>query len=142
MRKIIWNFLSNFHPLFLRNIYNMDIGKNVVISYKAKLDKSINPKGIHIGDNTWVLANAMILAHDYCRRLKTDTVIGNNCVVGINSIILPGVKIGNHVVIGAGAVVTKDVPDNCVDVGNPAKVIKKGVKVNNRGQIEDFGERV
>ncbi len=45
----------------------MHIGANVRISYKAKLDKSINPKGIHIGDNTWVLADSMVLAHDYCR---------------------------------------------------------------------------
>lgn len=135
MRKIVWNFLSNLYPLFLRKVYKMNIGNNVIISYKAKLDKSINPKGVYIGDNTWVLANAMILAHDHCRSLKTDTIIGQNCVVGINSIVLPGVKVGNHVVIGAGAVVTKDVADHCVVVGNPAKVIKEGVRVNNRGQI-------
>lgn len=135
MRKIVWNFLSNLYPLFLRKVYKMNIGNNVIISYKAKLDKSINPKGVYIGDNTWVLANAMILAHDHCRNLKIDTIIGQNCVVGINSIVLPGVKVGNHVIIGAGAVVTKDVADHCVVVGNPAKVIKEGVRVNNRGQI-------
>lgn len=113
----------------------MDIGKNCRISWKAHLDKSINPKGIHIGDNTWVLNGAMILAHDHCRGLKTDTNVGNDCVVGIRAIIMPGVKIGNQVVVGGGSVVTKNVPANCVVVGNPAKVIKEGISVVN-GQIQ------
>ncbi len=80
----------------------MDIGRNCRISWKAHLDKSINPKGIHIGDNTWVLSGAMILAHDHCRSLKTDTYIGKNCVIGVRSIVLPGLSIGNQVVIGGG----------------------------------------
>lgn len=81
----------------------MDIGRNCRISWKAHLDKSINPKGIHIGDNTWVLSGAMILAHDHCRSLKTDTYIGKNCVIGVRSIVLPGLSIGNQVVIGGVA---------------------------------------
>ena len=76
----------------------MDIGKNCRISWKAHLDKSINPKGIHIGDNTWVLSGAMILAHDHCRSLKADTYIGKNCVIGVRSIIMPGLSVGNQVV--------------------------------------------
>ena len=72
----------------------MDIGKNCRISWKAHLDKSINPKGIHIGDNTWVLSGAMILAHDHCRSLKADTYIGKNCVIGVRSIIMPGIAVG------------------------------------------------
>ena len=48
----------------------------------------------------------------------------NNVFIGCNSIIMGGVRIGNNVVIGAGSVVTKDIPDNSVVVGNPAKVIK------------------
>ena len=78
----------------------MDIGKNCRISWKAHLDKSVNPKGIHIGDNTWVLSGAMILAHDHCRSLKADTYIGKNCVIGVRSIIMPGLSVGNQVVIG------------------------------------------
>jgi acetyltransferase-like isoleucine patch superfamily enzyme len=135
MRKIIWNIITQVYPMYLRLVYKMNIGKNSVISYKAKLDKNINPKGIHIGDNTWILYNAIVLAHDHSRGLKLDTKIGNNCVIGINTIILPGVKIGNHVVIGAGSVVTKSIEDHSIAVGNPAKVIKQGINVNNRGQI-------
>ena len=135
MRKFIWNILTQTYPFLLRKFYKMNIGKNTVISYKAKLDKSINPRGIFIGDNTWILSNATILAHDHCKSLKTDTKIGNNCLIGMNSIILPGVLIGNHVIVGAGAVVTKNVENNSVVVGNPAKVIKSGILLNNKGQL-------
>ena len=139
MRKIVWNFLSKVYPFILRKRYKMNIGENVVISYKARLDKSINPKGIFIGDNTWVLANSIILAHDHLRMLKADTVIGKNCLIGIDAIIMAGVTIGNHVVVGAGAIVTKNVESNCIVVGNPAKVIKSGIKLNNKGQLIDEG---
>lgn len=52
-------------------------------------------------------------------------IIGNDVWIGARVIILPGCKVGNGVVIGAGAVVTKDIPDYCVVGGIPAKVIKK-----------------
>lgn len=51
-------------------------------------------------------------------------VIGDNVSLGANVIIMGGVHIGNNVTVGAGSVVVKDVPDNCVVAGNPAKVIK------------------
>ena len=51
--------------------------------------------------------------------------IGNDVWIGGNCTILPGVTIGNNVIIAAGAVVTKDIPDNCVAAGVPAKVIKQ-----------------
>ena len=50
--------------------------------------------------------------------------IGDECLIGANSCVCGGVKIGNRVQVGAGSVVTKDLPDRCVAVGNPAKVIK------------------
>lgn len=50
--------------------------------------------------------------------------IGNDCWIGSRAIILPGVKIGNGVIIGAGAVVSRDIPDYAVAVGNPARVVK------------------
>lgn len=134
IRKKIWKILVNLYPQYLRNLYKMDIGDSAVISWTAHLDKSVNPKGIHIGKGTWVLREAMILSHDHCRNLKVDTRIGDNCIIGIRSIILPGVTIGNQCVIGAGSVVTKDVPDNCIVAGNPAKIIKESIRVKN-GQI-------
>jgi acetyltransferase-like isoleucine patch superfamily enzyme len=113
IRSKVWGILVDLYPRYLRWRYGMDIGKNCRISWKAHLDKSVNPKGIHIGDNTWVLSGAMILAHDHCRSLKTDTYIGN------------------QVVIGGGSVVTKSIHSNCIEAGNPAKILKENVNVQN-----------
>lgn len=132
LRSRLWQIVTNIYPAYLRRIYKMDLGENVKISPKAHLDKSINPRGVHIGSGTSILNGAFILAHDHCRSLKTDTYIGSNCVIGINSIILPGIHIGNEVVVGAGAVVTKDIKSNCIVAGNPAVVIKEGITVRNR----------
>ena len=51
-------------------------------------------------------------------------VIGDNVDLGVNVVIIGGIHIGNNVVVGAGSVVVKDVPDNCVVAGNPAKIIR------------------
>lgn len=57
--------------------------------------------------------------------------LGNNVIVGANVVVIGDVHIGNNVKIGAGAVVTKSIPDNCVVVGNPARIIiQDGIKVN------------
>jgi len=147
LRSKMWALLSEAYPWYLRWHLGMDIGKNVVIARTVHLDKNINPKGIHVGDNTWLLRNAMVLAHDYCRGKdgtgkRYETYIGQNCVVGVNSIILPGVIIGDHCVVAAGAVVTKDVPSHCLVAGNPAKVQKTDIEVSDKGQILNYGNRV
>ena len=110
IRVYLWRKLVRFYPWYLRHVYKMDIGKDVQISWKAHLDKSINPKGIHIGDGTHVVNGAMILSHDACRRLKIDTYIGKNCLIGARSIILPGVTVGESSIVAAGAVVSKNTP--------------------------------
>ena len=55
---------------------------------------------------------------------KPKTIIGNDVWIGTNAIVLPGVRIGNGAIIGAGCIVTKDVPDYAIIAGNPGKVIK------------------
>ena len=131
LRSKLWTIVTDAYPAFLRRWYKMDLGQGVRIAHKAHLDKSINPKGVHIGDRTWVLNGAFVMAHDHCRSLRVDTFIGHDCVIGINAIIMPGVHIGDEVVIGSGAVVTKDIPSNCIAAGNPAKVLKTDVHVHN-----------
>lgn len=98
---------------------------------------------ITIGNNVEITRGVVIITHDYswaifkqihneiigCRK---KVVIGNNVFIGLNSIIMKGVRIGNNVVIGANSVVTKDIPDNSVVCGNPARVISN---------IEDMYEK-
>ncbi len=131
LRSKLWVLLAEAYPTWLRKVYKMDIGKGVRIARGAHLDKSINPKGVHIGDGAWVLNGAFVMAHDHCRSLRADTYIGKNSIIGVNAIIMPGVHIGEETVIGSGAVVTKDVPAHCIAAGNPAKVIKTDINVSN-----------
>lgn len=51
--------------------------------------------------------------------------IGKNCWIGANAVILPGITICDNVVVGAGSVVTKDLPDNVVAVGNPCRILRE-----------------
>ena len=97
MREYLWGVLVRVYPAWLRRIYKMDLAPGVVISWKATLDKSINPRGIHIGEYTWVLSRATILSHDHCRRLKTDTYIGKRCIIGIIRSLCRGYVLGIRV---------------------------------------------
>lgn len=112
----------------------MNISKSARISFGAKLDKTY-PKGINIGENSYVASGAIIFSHDYSRNLKTNTFIGNNCFIGANVIVLPGITIGDSVIIGSGSVVTKDIPSNCIAAGNPAKIIRENIKTIKFGQL-------
>lgn len=146
LKMKLWGIWSGLTPSYYRRFLKMDIGHNVIIARTAVLDNKVNPRGIHIGDNTWILRDAIVLAHDHCRgengegRLF-DTYIGKNCVIGVRSIVLPGVTIGNHCVVAAGSVVTKDAPQNSLIAGNPAIVVKTGVTVSDGGQIIDKGTK-
>lgn len=140
----VWAYgkYSKYNRWKLRKIYGMDIGYNVRISRNAVLDRSRNPKGIHIGDNCMLTGYVTMLAHDHCRNILTDTYLGNNCFVGGNAFIMPGVKIGDHVVIGSCSVVTKDIPSHSMVVGNPARIIRTGVVLDDNCKIIDNGKKV
>jgi acetyltransferase-like isoleucine patch superfamily enzyme len=93
---------------------------------------------ITIGKNATIGANCKIVDNDFhplCpekRRMnlnkeytkRAPVKIGDNCFIGMNSIILKGTTIGDNVVVGAGSVVSGQFPDNCIIAGNPAKIIK------------------
>lgn len=140
IRIAVYNLSVMFVPWVYRTFYGMNIGEGTCISRKAWLDKNINPHGIHIGKYTRITGQVDIMTHDDCRRLKADVFIGDNCFLGTHSIILPGVHIGNECIVGAGAVVTKDVPSNCIVAGNPAKIIKTGIHCDKYGRLRDFKE--
>ena len=96
-----------------------NIGKFSQLERGVKLDK-LNKKGIFIGNYTLIAKGSVILSHSHPKRTEEDspkmytTSIGNNCFIGINSIIEPGVRIGNSVIVCDGSVVTKDVESNCI----------------------------
>lgn len=125
---------SNFKLCLLRK-RGLKVGVNCYIGS----DVSIDPTFCHlitVGNNTTIAARVTILAHDVSTsrltRPKTRLAkvkIGNNCFIGVDSIILPGVTIGDNVVVGAGSVVTKDIPCGSVVAGVPAKVLES---------VEDF----
>lgn len=131
MRRFLWRIMTKIYPAWLRWRYGMNIGSGCRIAWTAHLDKSVNPKGIYIGNNVWILREAMILSHDACRGIIADTVIGDNCIIGVRSIVLPGLTIGPNSIVGGGSVVTKNVPSNTIVAGNPAKVIKEGIRICN-----------
>lgn len=135
VRVWMYGISRSFVTWKYRSLYGMDIGEGTYISRRARLDKSNNPKGVHIGKYTSITGGVLLLAHDACRKMKADTYIGDNCFIGSRSIILPGVHIGSEVVVGSGSVVTKDVPSNCIIAGNPARIIRTGIRCEKLGRI-------
>lgn len=111
---------------------NITIGENVWISFAVSggcYIQGIN--GIEIGDNTIFAPGVKIIsANHYKDDLRkfvknNPIIIGENCWIGANAVILSGVELGDNVIIGAGSVVTKDIPSNSVAIGVPSRVIGK-----------------
>lgn len=118
-----------FPPFYTDCGKNITIGKNVFINMGCKFQ---DQGGITIGDGTLIGHNVVIatLNHDMDSSKRSDmhpapVHVGKNVWIGSGTVILPGVTIGDGTIIGAGAVVAKDVPENVVVAGVPAKIIRK-----------------
>lgn len=117
-------------PFYCDYGYPVKFGKNVFVNYNCTF---LTPGGIEIGDNCWIGPDVKLYTaiHPIDSQKRNTGIgsakpieIGANCWLGGNVTIVPGVKIGNGSVIGAGSVVTKDIPENCIAAGNPCKVLR------------------
>ncbi len=131
MAKLLKSFIR-----FLRG----EVSTKKLVRRGLKVGENFNRQGhciidpphcwlIKIGNNVTLATGVYILAHDASTKNFLgytkigNVIIGDNVFVGAYSIILPNVVIGNNVIIGSGSIVTKNIPDNVVVAGNPAKVI-------------------
>lgn len=111
--------------------YNIEIGENFYANHNLII---LDANKVQFGDNVFIAPNCSFYTAghpldvekrnkglEYAKPIK----VGNNVWMGGNVVVLPGVTIGDNVVIGAGSIVNKDIPSNTLAVGNPCKVIKR-----------------
>lgn len=138
------------------NLYGCKIGKNTKIDSYVYVEQDVEigrnckirpfvfiPTGVHIEDDVFIAPNVTFTndkypkAHGEWKLLRTRVKTGAS--IGANVVILPGVTIGKHALIGAGAVVTKDVPDYAIVTGNPARIRGHTSQraIRKKGMIDD-----
>ena len=131
--------LSNLSGLYQRTIIVARYGGKIEIGEHCGISGSTiySWERIKIGNYTRIGANCKIIDNDFhpveldYRHIglnkeytkRKPIIIGDDCFIGANTIILKGTKLGNNVIVGAGSVVHGEWPDNCIIAGNPAKFI-------------------
>ncbi len=118
-------------PFYCDYGIHIEVGKNFYANYNCTI---LDVAKVRIGDNCQMAPNVAIYTaghpiHPVSRNSMyeygKEVTIGDNVWIGGNTVICPGVHIGSHVVIGAGSVVTRDIPDWSVAAGNPCRVLRK-----------------
>ncbi|SHL95887.1 galactoside O-acetyltransferase [Anaerosporobacter mobilis DSM 15930] len=132
--------------------HHVHFGKMIYANFGLTL---VDDTHIYVGDNTMFGPNVVVATagHPILPELRekgyqynSPVDIGKNCWIGAGVIIVPGITIGDNVVVGAGSIVTKDLPSNVIAIGNPCKVIRevndqdKEYYFKNRKIGEDFKE--
>ena len=123
--------------VWIAKTFSCDNGKNIFIgdNFTGNFNLTIlDVKEVYIGDNVMIGPNTTIttVGHPLSTKGRRNHLakgeeirIGNDVWLGANVTVLPGVSIGDNVVVGAGAVVTKDIPDNSLALGVPARVVRE-----------------
>lgn len=111
--------------------HHVHFGKNVYANFNLTL---VDDTHIYVGDYTMIGPNVTIataghpilpVLREQAYQYNASVHIGRNCWLGAGVIVLPGVTIGDNSVIGAGSIVTKDIPANVIAVGNPCRVLRE-----------------
>ena len=123
------------------NLYKCKIGNNCKVDAFVYIEEGVKignnckirtltfiPTGVTIEDDVFIGPN-VTFTNDKYPRTKGDwkllpTLVKRGASIGANSVILPGITIGENAIVGAGSVVTRNVPSNSVVAGNPARIIK------------------
>lgn len=133
MKKILGEIKGDFlieQPFICDYGYNIEIGENFYSNHNLII---LDGNKVKFGDNVFIAPNCSFYTAGHPLDVKTRNQgleyakpieVGNNVWIGGNVVVLPGVSIGDNTVIGAGSVVTKDIPSNVVAVGNPCRVVK------------------
>lgn len=133
MKKLLGKTEETFQimqPFWCDYGYNIEIGKNFFANHNLVI---LDCAKVKFGDNVMIAPNCgfYTAGHPLDTERRNQGLeyaypitVGDNVWIGTGVHVMPGVTIGNNVVIGGGSVVVKDIPDNVVAVGNPAKVIK------------------
>lgn len=162
IKRIYLGMMSKYKPVKYARRIGVNFPEGELHIY-GNVVWSTEPWIITLGKNVHITDDVKFLTHDGGTLLFRDSipdleitkpiVVGNDVYIGNNVIILPGVHIGDKVIIGAGSVVTKDIPDNSLVVGVPARVIKTADEYlekikkeslhlgNLKGQEKDFALR-
>ena len=136
--RIIYKYFHRFAGPYTLNkvlrLQGIEVGEGTIFYGNINIDRQ-RQWMLKIGKYCKITHGVTILTHDYSRSVLRraygeiigeagQTIIGDNCFIGMNAIILMGTKIGNNCIVGAGSVVGGVFPDNVVIAGNPARIIR------------------
>lgn len=141
--EILGPWVQRIRFLTLRLKGYQNISSLAIIERNVNLDR-VYPSSIFIGPSSLIASSVTILCHEHIYRdpgnpnlpLHKPVRIGSRCFIGVSAVVLPGVTIGDDCVVGAGSIVTNDIPPGSVAVGNPARVIRSGLRLNDRAIVE------
>lgn len=134
LKKLLGATIDKFYiepPFHCDYGYNITLGENFYSNYNLII---LDCAEVHIGDNVMLAPNVSIFTagHPIDAEKRNQgweyaipVTIGNNVWIGGNTVINPGIKIGDNTVIGSGSVLTRDIPANVIAAGNPCKVIRE-----------------